>query len=93
MVRGAVPGAKGGWVIIRDAAKKPVPENVIQPGALRSQAKKAHEAAMKAAEESAAAEAAAEAERQAEQAAAEEAALKQAEAELKSDKAGESGET
>jgi large subunit ribosomal protein L3 len=92
MVRGAVPGAKGGWVIIRDAAKKPVPENVIRPGALRSQAKKAHEAAMKAAEESAAAEAAAEAERQAEQAAAEEAALKQAQAELKSDKAAESGE-
>ena len=83
LVRGAVPGAKGGWVFIKDAAKKPVPENVIRPGALRSEARKAHEAAMKAAEEAAAAEAAAEAERQAEQAAAEEAALKQAEAEIK----------
>ncbi len=92
LVRGAVPGAKGGWVTIRDAVKKPVPANVILPAALRSEAKKAHAAAVKAAEEAAAAEAAAEAERQAEQAAAEEAALKQAQAELKSgDKAGEAG--
>ena len=84
LVRGAVPGAKGGWVMIRDAVKKPVPDSVILPAALRSQARKAHEAALKAAEEAAAAEAAAEAERQAEQAAAEEAALKQAQADLKS---------
>jgi large subunit ribosomal protein L3 len=83
LVRGAVPGAKGGWVTIHDAAKKPVPDNVIRPAALRSQARKAHAAALKAAEETAAAEAAAEAERQAEQAAAEEAALKQAQAEIK----------
>jgi large subunit ribosomal protein L3 len=91
MVRGAVPGAKGGWVFIRDAAKKKVPENVILPAALRSQARKAHEAAIKAAEEAAAAEAAAEAERQAEQAAAEEAALKQAQADLKSPSQSEVG--
>ena len=83
LVRGAVPGAKGGWVTIRDAAKKPVPESVILPAALRSQARKAHEAAMKAAEEAAAAEAAAEAERLAEQAAVEEAGLKQAQADIK----------
>jgi large subunit ribosomal protein L3 len=84
LIRGAVPGAKGGWVMIRDAAKKPVPANAIRPAALRSEAKKAHEAAMRAADEAAAAEAAAAAERQAEQAAAEEAALEQAQADLKS---------
>jgi large subunit ribosomal protein L3 len=83
LVRGAVPGAKGGWVMIRDAAKKPVPDSVIRPAALRSQARMAHEAAMKAAEEAAAAEAAAEAERLAEQGAAEEAALEQAQADIK----------
>ena len=92
MVKGAVPGSKGGWVTIKDAVKKPAPENVILPAALRSAAKAAHEAAMKAAEEAAAAEAAAEAERLAEQAAAEEAALAQAEAEIKSGDVGGEGE-
>ncbi|MFT3974407.1 MAG: 50S ribosomal protein L3 [Amaricoccus sp.] len=85
MVKGAVPGSKGGWVTIKDAVKKATPDNVILPAALRSAAKAAHEAALKAAEEAAAAEAAAEAERLAEQAAAEEAALAQAEAEIKAD--------
>ena len=84
MVKGAVPGSKGGWVTIKDAVKKATPDNVILPAALRSAAKAAHEAAMKAAEEAAAAEAAAEEARLAEQAAAEEAALAQAEAEIKS---------
>ena len=92
LVRGAVPGAKGGWVTIRDAAKKPVPDSVILPAALRSQARKAHEAAMRAAEEAAAAEAAVEAERLAEQGAAEEAALKQAQADIKSDSQSNAGE-
>src|SRR6188472_2084419 len=36
MVKGAVPGSKGGWVTIKDAVKKAVPENVILPAALRS---------------------------------------------------------
>jgi large subunit ribosomal protein L3 len=54
MVKGAVPGSKGGWVTIKDAVKKPVPENVILPAALKS----AGEAARKAAEEAAAAAAA-----------------------------------
>jgi large subunit ribosomal protein L3 len=54
MVKGSVPGSKGGWVTIKDAVKKPLPENVILPAALRSQA----EAARKAAEEAAAAAAA-----------------------------------
>ena len=55
MIRGAVPGSKGGWVTIKDAVKKPVPENVIYPAALRSAAAAAHAAA-----EAAAAAAAAE---------------------------------
>jgi large subunit ribosomal protein L3 len=32
MVKGAVPGSKGGWVTVKDAVKKPQPENVILPG-------------------------------------------------------------
>ncbi|WP_085641678.1 50S ribosomal protein L3 [Marivita geojedonensis] len=86
MIKGAVPGAKGGWVTVKDAMKKPVPENVILPAALRSageEAKRLAEeaAAQAAAEEAAAAEAAA-----AEAAAAEEAALKEAEAEIQAEK-------
>ena len=38
MVKGAVPGSKGGWVTIKDAVKKAVPDNVILPAALRSAA-------------------------------------------------------
>ena len=85
MVKGAVPGSKGGWVTVKDAVKKPVPSNVILPAALRSAA----DAARKAAEEAAAAAAAEEAARAealaAEQAAAEEAALAAAQAEISAD--------
>jgi len=35
MVKGAVPGSKGGWVTIKDAVKKPVPEQAVWPAALR----------------------------------------------------------
>lgn len=35
MVRGAVPGAKGGWVYLRDAVKRPLPDGVPVPGAFR----------------------------------------------------------
>ncbi len=35
MVRGAVPGSKGGWVLIRDAVKKSLPEEAPTPGAFR----------------------------------------------------------
>ena len=35
MIRGAVPGAKGGWVMIRDAVKRALPEAVPKPGAFR----------------------------------------------------------
>ncbi len=76
MIKGAVPGSKGGWVTVKDAVKKPFPENAILPAALKSDA----EAAAKAAEEAAAA-AAAEAEAAAAAAAeAEQAALDAAEA-------------
>ncbi|MBF9021338.1 MULTISPECIES: 50S ribosomal protein L3 [unclassified Roseobacter] len=38
MVKGAVPGTKGGWVTIKDAVKKPFPENAVLPAALKSAA-------------------------------------------------------
>lgn len=56
MVKGAVPGSKGGWVTIKDAVKKVPSDNVIYPAALRSAAAAAEKAA-----DAAAAEAAAEA--------------------------------
>lgn len=66
MVKGAVPGAKGGWVLLRDAVKRPLPDNVPLPAALvgDAEAAKAAEEAAKAAkaEEAAKAEAAAKAE-------------------------------
>jgi large subunit ribosomal protein L3 len=34
MLRGAVPGAKGGWVMIRDAVKRP-PKDVPAPGSVK----------------------------------------------------------
>ncbi|GFE50935.1 50S ribosomal protein L3 [Roseobacter cerasinus] len=87
MVKGAVPGSKGGWVTVKDAVKKPFPENAILPAALKSAAEEAAKAAEEAAA-AAAAEAEAEAQRLAEeQAAAEAEALKAAEAEIAADKA------
>ena len=86
MVKGAVPGSKGGWVTIKDAVKKPVPENAIMPAALKSAADEAKRLAEEAAAQAAAeAEAAAQA-AAAEAAAAEEAALQQAEADIAADK-------
>ena len=38
MVKGAVPGSKGGWVTVKDAVKKALPENVVFPAALKSAA-------------------------------------------------------
>jgi large subunit ribosomal protein L3 len=38
MIKGAVPGSKGGWVTVKDAVKKPFPENAILPAALKSAA-------------------------------------------------------
>src|SRR6056297_3366475 len=86
MVKGAVPGSKGGWVTVKDAVKKPFPENAILPAALKSAAEEAKRLA-----EEAAAQAAAEAEEEAkrlaeEQAAAEDAALKEDEADIEAEK-------
>jgi large subunit ribosomal protein L3 len=36
LIRGAVPGAKGGWVYIRDAVKKAMPDNLPTPAAIRA---------------------------------------------------------
>ncbi len=38
MVKGAVPGSRGGWVFLRDAIKKPLPEGVPTPAAIRQSA-------------------------------------------------------
>ncbi len=92
MVKGAVPGSKGGWVTIKDAVKKPAPDNLILPAALKSSAeeaaRQAEEAARQAEEEAKAAEEA----RLAEEAAAQEEALKEAEADIQVDK-GDGGDT
>ncbi len=86
MIKGAVPGSKGGWVTIKDAVKKPFPENAILPAGLRSAAEEAAKAA-EAAAAAAAAEAQAAAKAAAEEAAAaQEAALKEAEASIQAEK-------
>lgn len=36
LVRGAVPGAEGGYVLVRDAIKKKAPDGLPMPGALKS---------------------------------------------------------
>ncbi|MDD9977983.1 MAG: 50S ribosomal protein L3 [Boseongicola sp.] len=97
MVKGAVPGSKGGWVTIKDAVKKPFPENAILPAALASDAAAAAAAAAEAeaaaaAEAEAAAAAAAEAEQaaleaaEAEEAKVDKVAEKQAEVEAEAEK-------
>ncbi len=88
MIKGAVPGSKGGWVTVKDAVKKPFPENAILPAALASAAAEAAKAAEEAAaaaaaEEEAAAKAAAEAEQ---------AALEAAEAEAATEAPAEEGD-
>jgi large subunit ribosomal protein L3 len=35
LVEGAVPGGKGGWIMVRDAVKKRLPEGVPKPGKFR----------------------------------------------------------
>ncbi len=35
LIEGAVPGAKGGWIMVRDAVKRPLPKEAPQPGAFR----------------------------------------------------------
>ncbi|PKQ02129.1 MAG: 50S ribosomal protein L3 [Alphaproteobacteria bacterium HGW-Alphaproteobacteria-12] len=51
MVKGAVPGSKGGWVLVRDAVKSKLPEGVPVPGAFRRNGEEAPAAAETAAAE------------------------------------------
>src|SRR5438874_12861399 len=60
MVEGAVPGAKGGWITVRDAVKKKLPESAPKPGAFRLAGAEAAGAAPAAAGEAPAAQASAE---------------------------------
>ena len=50
MVRGAVPGSKGGWVTVRDAVKRKAPDGLPMPAAIRAAAEATTKAAEPAAE-------------------------------------------
>src|SRR5438105_520347 len=52
LVEGAVPGAKGGWITVRDAVKKTLPKEAPKPGAFRLAAAQAAAAAAPVAEAS-----------------------------------------
>jgi len=41
MIKGAVPGSKGGWVTIKDSVKKAAPEGLSMPAAIRAAASEA----------------------------------------------------
>lgn len=45
MVKGAVPGSKGGWVTVKDAVKKPALKDAPRPAAIRTAAAPAAEVA------------------------------------------------
>jgi large subunit ribosomal protein L3 len=36
LIRGAVPGSKGAWILVRDAAKSTLPDNAPKPAAIRA---------------------------------------------------------
>jgi large subunit ribosomal protein L3 len=36
LIRGAVPGSKGAWILVRDAAKVALPANAPKPAAIRA---------------------------------------------------------
>ncbi|GAB4575490.1 MAG: 50S ribosomal protein L3 [Rhodothalassiaceae bacterium] len=38
LIKGAVPGAKGSWILVSDAVKAPLPENAPRPAAFRAPA-------------------------------------------------------
>ena len=38
LIQGSVPGAKGAWIMIKDAVKKPAPANVALPGSFEAAA-------------------------------------------------------
>ncbi|MBT7957297.1 MAG: 50S ribosomal protein L3 [Rhodospirillaceae bacterium] len=44
LVKGAVPGSKGGYILLSDALKKPLPEDVPMPAGIRGGATPAEEA-------------------------------------------------
>lgn len=44
MIRGAVPGSKGGWVMVRDAVKKSAHKDAPKPGAFKARADKKEQA-------------------------------------------------
>ena len=48
MLRGAVPGSKGGWVLVRDAVKHPIHKDAPKPGAIRKPAAQGGESAVQA---------------------------------------------
>jgi large subunit ribosomal protein L3 len=48
LVRGAVPGSKGSWVLVQDAKKRKAPDNLPMPAGLRGSAKAAEPAAAEA---------------------------------------------
>ncbi|TLP48773.1 MULTISPECIES: 50S ribosomal protein L3 [Cohaesibacter] len=50
LVQGAVPGSKGGWILIKDAVKKARPAEAPLPGAIRAAEAPAQEAATEGAE-------------------------------------------
>jgi large subunit ribosomal protein L3 len=45
MIKGAVPGAKGGWILLRDAVKRPLPADLPYPAGLVEGEAPAEEAA------------------------------------------------
>ena len=44
LVRGAVPGSKGAWILVRDAVKHPIPDNAPKPAGVRKSGSAAAEA-------------------------------------------------
>ncbi|MGH6806102.1 MAG: 50S ribosomal protein L3, partial [Ensifer adhaerens] len=40
LVKGAVPGSKGAWIVVRDAIKSGTPEGAPRPAAVRAEASK-----------------------------------------------------
>jgi large subunit ribosomal protein L3 len=50
LVRGAVPGARGGWLLVRDAVKKAAPKDAPSPAAVRAKGGDAGKAAEDAAQ-------------------------------------------
>ncbi len=64
LVKGAVPGSKGGWVLVRDAIKKATPEGLPYPAKLKGEAAPVEAAVEAPAEDAPVEEAAAEGEKE-----------------------------